>query len=255
MEGLSPDFFKLFKENKNLFYSQIFLEGISYEYGLFDKSKDINKAFECYQNGADFKYDYLCMYRMHRIFLTDYDEFGLKRNQDLDRLYLYKCFAYLPFLIINKIYFLFNKSDIIDEIWNILEKTENSNSAIFDEFMDFLSDYKDQFHLSNNDIKLMRCVIKNKFCSDSIKEKIGILDEFLNFEKGDTAYYEAQLKYCNFYLNSSGDKYDKIKIKNIFDNLIRMEYYKAYYDYGRFLQEEGKYDEAKNIFKKGLDNS
>ena len=37
MEGLSPEFLKLFKENSNLFYSQPFYEGISYEYGLFDK--------------------------------------------------------------------------------------------------------------------------------------------------------------------------------------------------------------------------
>ena len=35
MESLTPEFFKLFKENINLFYSQPFIEGISYEYGMF----------------------------------------------------------------------------------------------------------------------------------------------------------------------------------------------------------------------------
>ena len=35
MESLTPEFFKLFKENTNLFYSQPFIEGISYEYGMF----------------------------------------------------------------------------------------------------------------------------------------------------------------------------------------------------------------------------
>ena len=43
--------------------------------------------------------------------------------------------------------------------------------------------------------------------------------------------------------------------KQIFDNLIQSGYYKAANDYGRFLMNEGKYDEAKNIFKKGMDNS
>ena len=35
MESLTPELFKLFKENTNLFYSQPFIEGISYEYGMF----------------------------------------------------------------------------------------------------------------------------------------------------------------------------------------------------------------------------
>ena len=69
MEGLSPEFQKLFKENINLYFSQPFIEGASYEYGLFDKSKDTGKALKIYKDAADFKYDYLCMYRMHRIFL------------------------------------------------------------------------------------------------------------------------------------------------------------------------------------------
>ena len=45
----------------------------------------------------------------------------------------------------------------------------------------------------------------------------------------------------------------KKKIKNIFENLINAGYYKACFDYGTFLLNEKKYDEAKSIFKKGLD--
>ena len=83
MERLTPEFLKLFKENANLFYSQPFYEGISYEYGLFNKKKDKKRALQIYKDAADFKYDYICMYRMFRIFLTDYKDFGLKRYQDL----------------------------------------------------------------------------------------------------------------------------------------------------------------------------
>ena len=79
MESLSPEFLKLFQENINLFYSRSFYEGIGYEYGLFGKSKNPSKAYKIYKDAADFKYDYLCMYRMHRIFLTDYEEFGVKK--------------------------------------------------------------------------------------------------------------------------------------------------------------------------------
>ena len=45
MQSLTPEFLKLFEENINLFYSQSFIEGISYEYGLFNKSKNAKKAF------------------------------------------------------------------------------------------------------------------------------------------------------------------------------------------------------------------
>lgn len=45
MESLSPELRKLFKQNINLYYSQSFYEGISYECVLFDKKIDKKKAF------------------------------------------------------------------------------------------------------------------------------------------------------------------------------------------------------------------
>ena len=257
MEGLSPEFLKLFKENINLFYSQPFYEGISYEYGLFNKSKDVKKAYKIYKEAADFKYDYLCMYRMYRIFLTDYEKFGLKKNEDLYRLYIYKCFAYLPFLVIDRTYFLLNKINVANELSLILEKYENNSYDTFDEFMNFLLINKSQYNITSNDIKLMKCIFKCFFSSNLIKkniENINSLLDLMDFERGDIPYYEAQLIYCNFYSKYSGNNCNKEKIKNIFDNLIKAEYYKACCDYGRFLLDVRKFDEAKTIFKKGLDN-
>lgn len=211
LKELSPEFLKLFKENTNLFYSQSFLEGICYEYGLFNKSKDIVKAFKSYQDGADFKSDYLCMYRMHRIFLTDYKDFGLERNADLDRLYLYKCYAFLPYLIIDRSYSFFCKIDVTNEISLILHKLEDSSFTIFDKFMNFLLTYKNNFNLTKNDIKLMKYVVKGQL-GDLIDNKdLSFINEMLNFEKGDAAFYEAKLKYCNFYLEHSGENCDKKK--------------------------------------------
>ena len=253
MESLTPELLKLFRENLNLFYSQSFVKGISYEYGILDKSKNVKKALKVYKEAADFKYDYLCMYRMHRIFLADYKYFGLKKNEDLHRLYLYKCFAYLPFSIIYKTYYLLNKIDATNEIDILLDKYEDSKYIIFDKFMDFLKTKKKEFNITNNDIKLMINVFKSYFSYDLIIKDLDCINEFLNFEKGNNTYFEAQLKYCNFYLKYSGEKCDKIKIKNIFENLINAGYYKACFDYGKFLLDEKKYDEAKSIFKKGLD--
>ena len=252
LESLTPEFLKLFQENSHLFYSQPFLEGVSYEYGLFGKSKDIVKAFEIYKNAADKEYDYLCMYRMHRIFLTDYKDFGLQKNFDLHRFYLYKCFAYLPFPIIEQTYCLLNKIDVTKEIDILNNEYDDKNSGKFDKFIIFLENHKYQFDISHNDLLLMKCVIYNQFTPKEIAK--NYLNDLLKIENSDKASYEAKLKYCNFYLKNYADICDKTTIKKIFDNLIKMDYYKACYDYGLFLVNEKKYDEAKIIFKKGYDN-
>ena len=73
----------------------------------------------------------------------------------------------------------------------------------------------------------MKCVLRFYFSYKEIVNNIKTLEEFLDFEKGDNAYYEAQLKYCNFYLDFSQDKSEKDKIRNIFENLIKEKYYKV----------------------------
>ena len=255
LEGLSPEFLKLFKSNINLFYSQPFVEGISYEFGLFGKQIDVKKALKIYKDAADFKYDYLCMYRMHRIYLVDYNYFKVKKNGDLHRLYLYKCFAYLPYLIIIKTYNLLNKIDVTSEIDMLLDKFEDNKYEIFNEFMDFLEINQKIFKVTSSDIKLMKYVLKIRFSSAFYRQNIDKLNTLLDFFNKDYTYFEAQLKYCNFYLEYSGENCDKQKIENIFDNLIKSGYYKAACDYGNFLRDENKYDEAKIILKKGLDNN
>ena len=92
--------------------------------------------------------------------------------------------------------------------------------------------------------------------NQEIKNNYEYLEDFLRIEKeskNDMAYYESQLKYCNFYINYSGDKCDKEKVNDIFDKLFYSEYYKAACDYGKFLMKEEKYDDAQKIFKKGID--
>ena len=80
-------------------------------------------------------------------------------------------------------------------------------------FLNFLDIHKNKFNVSGNDIRLMKCVFKGIFRADLIEKDIEIINEMLEFEKGDNAYYEAQLKFCNFYLEYSGDKCDNEKIK------------------------------------------
>ena len=254
MENLTPGFLKLFKDNSNLYYSQSFLEGICYEYGLMDKSENKKNAFNAYKDGADKKNDYLCMFRLYSIYLNDYKDFDLKEDLNLSKLYLFKCFAYLPFTIINGNYFILNKINISYEIADYLDNNDQ-NFSNFNNFMSNLEENNQDYNLTKNDIKLMKTVFSAYFDSSLYKYNSDNLNEFLNFEKDDTAYHEARLKFCNFYLEYYGSICDKKKVEEIYDSLIKNKYYKAAYDYGKYLVDQQKIDEAKKIFKIGMDNS
>ena len=255
MESLSGEFLDLFRKNENLFYAKTFLEGICKEYSLFGRNKNIKEAYKIYKEGADSKYDYMCMYRLHRIYLDDYEKFNLKRNYELDRLYLYKCYAFSPYQMIDQSYYILNKINLTNELdtyFDILDERKFTNLGLP---INFLKTHTTEFKITKNDISLMEYVISSMF-KEEVRNDYQCLDSFLEIKKennDDMAYYEAQLKYCNFYLEYSGDKCDKKKVNDIFDKLINSEYYKAANDYGKFLIKENKFEDAKKIFKLGMD--
>ena len=250
MESLSNEFMNLLRKNENLFYSKNFLEGICKEYGLLGRSKNINQAFKIYKDGADIKYDYMCMYRLHRIYLDDYEKFKLKKNYELERLYLYKCFAYIPYQIINQQYNLLNRINITNEIGIYFDYLDESKFNNFSKFINYIRTNLDKYNITYNDTLLMEAVIFSEFDINA-KNYENYLNVFLEINKennNDIAYYESLLKYCNFYYEFAGNNCNKKIIKDIFDKLIDSEYYKACYDYGKFLVQEEKLDEAKNMF-------
>ena len=138
MESLSPEFLNLFEKNQNIFYYKSFLEGICKEYGLMGRKQDIKEAFRIYKNGADFNYDYLCMYRLHRIFFIDYAKFKIKKNYELDRLYLYKCYAYCPNTILSGSDEILNKVNITNELQIYFDYLDNSKFETLGKFLAFL---------------------------------------------------------------------------------------------------------------------
>ena len=258
MDSLSNEFLSLLKKNEKFFYAKNFLEGICKEYGLLGRSKNINEAYKIYKEGADFKYDYMCMYRLHRIYLNDYEKFKIKRNFELDRLYLYKCFAFIPYQIINQEYNILNRIDITNELriyFNYLDESKFNN---FSQFINYIRNNLNLFNIKYNDTLLMEAVIYNEFDINVKSNYNNYLNLFLKINKennNDMAYYESQLKYCNFYYEFAGNNCNKKIVNDIFDKLINSEYYKACYDYGKFLVGEEKLDEAKNMFKLGKDKS
>ena len=75
---------------------QKFFEGLNYEYGINNKTKDIQKAFEIYKEGADKEIDTMCMYKLYHIYKFEFDKFNIeKRNRILEKFYLFKTFSFL----------------------------------------------------------------------------------------------------------------------------------------------------------------
>ena len=119
-DHLGPELNKLFEKKKNKLSIKNFLDASQYEYGFFNKEIDLQKAFSLYKKYAD-EYDYLCMYKMHIIYLCEYDKFNVGFNRILEKIYLFKCFAYLPNYVYDWRLKLFEKIDVLLEIAKMLD--------------------------------------------------------------------------------------------------------------------------------------
>ena len=110
-EHLGPELKKLFDKRKDIVNFKNFYDASQYEYGFFDKEIDLLKAYLLYKKYADHN-DILCMYKMHVIHLCEYTKFHVPFSRVLEKMYLLKCFAYLPNYVYQFDLKLFEKIDI-----------------------------------------------------------------------------------------------------------------------------------------------
>ena len=90
---------------------------------------------------------YVCI-ECIEFFLTDYKDFGIKKNGDLHWLYLYKCFAFLPYSIIETNYYLLNKIDVTNELSILTDEYDNKNFGNLVKFIDFLKKVRQKLRWS-----------------------------------------------------------------------------------------------------------
>ena len=79
---LGPQLTKIFEKNRNYYASKNFLKGIEYEYGAFNTGIDVRKAFQIYKENAE-KNDFFCLYKMHIIYLLEYEKFYVQQDRNL----------------------------------------------------------------------------------------------------------------------------------------------------------------------------
>ena len=235
-EHLGPELKKLFINRKDKVILKNFLEACQYEYGFFDTKIDLQKAFNIYKKYADLN-DYFCMYKMHVIYLCEYEKFNVPLNRVLEKIYLLKCFAYFPNYMDDWNIQLFDKIDISYEIACSLDK-EDIKLDKHQRFFDLLIEQKEKYNLTINDIQLIRGALFCYFNDGSEFSEISycFMNSLMPENDKDYAYYNAKNK-CIFYrtklhlenvfLEEEIDKfYKEIKDKKI---------YELYADYGNYL--------------------
>ena len=239
-EHLGPELKKLFENKKDKVYLKNFIEACQYEYGFFDKEIDLQKAFSLYKKYADLN-DYFCMYKMHVIYLCEYEKFNVPFNRVLEKIYLLKCFAYLPNYIYDWNIKLFETIDVIYELAEVLD-LEDSNLDKHPLFLDILNYQREEYNLTENDILLMKGTFSCFFHKDDAEANLlsfCLLNSLEPKNELDYAYYIAKNKciYFQTYL-----KLDKVlsdsDIENFYKEIENKKLYDFYCDYGNYLLEK-----------------
>ena len=234
-EHLGPELKKLFDNKKDKVYLKNFYEASKYEYGFFGEPIDLQKALSLYKKYADLN-DYFCMYKMHVIYLCEYDKFNVPLNRVLEKIYLLKCFAYLPIYVIDWDLKIFEKIDIKMEIAQMLD-LEDSDLQKHKLFFDLLYYQRDQYNLSENDVGLIKEVLFCYFEKDEEKELfLCMLNSLIPKSEYDYAYYHAKNK-CIYFQNyfKRGKINAEEDIIKFYKEVQNKKLYEFYSDYGNYL--------------------
>ena len=233
-EGKSKErFIELMNKSE---YSKFF-EGINYEYGINNYPKDLNKAFQIYKEAANNSTDSMCMFRMYHIYKNDFEKFNIsKRNRVLEKFYIFKCYSFLRYPIIDRDENLCKRFNIGYEASIHLQENEDEECTKFHFFIEFLKTYYELYDINQNDLIIIESVFDYKLNID--KEKaIKNLTNLANKEN-----LEALYKLTCFNKDQNEEETEKR-----FKFLFNKEYYRSYIDYALYLNSKNRYNEALEV--------
>ena len=236
-EHLGPELKTIFNNKKDKVFTNHFLEASQYEYGFLGTEIDLQKAFSLYKNYADGN-DYFCMYKMHVIYLCEYEKFNVPLDRTLEKIYILKCLAYLPNYIYDWNVKLFDCIDVAYEIAEILD-LEDSDLEKHPLFLDLLYYKREKYNLSENDVNLMKGVFSCYFYkegTDSHLIAFSMLNSLIKSNEKDYAYYHAKNKaiFFNTYLKLEDAVSDE-EAEAFYKEVEDQKLYQFYGDYGNYL--------------------
>ena len=234
---------------KNSEYSRFF-EGLNYECGINNCPKNLNKAFKIYKDAANNTTDAMSMFRMYYIYRKDYKKFDiLKRNRILEKYYLFKCYSFSRFPLMNRSENLCNRFDVYLETYTHFS-LEDQDLEKFKKLIKFLNKNYKSYDINSKDLIIIESVIISSFSINEY-EKTKALD---TLKKMSNYNSEALYKYvCLIDEKEKKEKEEKFKI------LYNKQYYRSYVDYALFLYSQKNIKEALEVLtlarKHGIMNS
>ena len=231
-----------FIELMNSYEYSKFFEGMNYEYGINNCPLNLEKALAIYTEAAKNTNDVMSMFRLYHLYKNDYNKFNIpKRNRLYEKYYLFKCYAFLRYPIIDRDQNLFNRFNIPYEI-NIHFVEEDQNFTIFHNFINFLKENHKIYDMNPEELELIKLIIDFNLDDNSDDEKI--LEEL---EAMSANNLEALYKLACFTKNEI-DKEKKFCL------LHEKKYYRSYIDYALYLNKKKRYKEALEILEEAKVN-
>ena len=235
---LGPELRKIFDNKKDKTIYKNFFQASQYEYGFNNTEIDLQKAFSLYKKYADLN-DYFCMYKMHVIYLCEYEKFNVPLNRVLEKIYLLKCFAYVPNYLIDWDLKFFDIIDVRLEITQTLN-LEDVNLEKHSLFFDLLNYQREKYNLSENDVNLMKgafsCYFNKNENADLNMMSFALLNSVVPKDEFDLAYYLSKNKciYLQTYLKL-GEIISDSEIEKFYKEVEEKKLYEFYCDYGNYL--------------------
>ena len=243
-EGKSKE--RFIEITKNSEYSKFF-EGLNYEYGINKYPQDLKKAFQIYKEAANNTTDSLSMFRLYLIYKKDFAKFGFsKRNRIYEKFYLFKCYSFMRYPLIQRQQNLFNRFDISFET-KIHFNEEDEDCIIFHKFIEFLTKNYEIYDINQKDLIIIEAVIYNELTTDLSKIQ-NSTQKLISIANEDNL--EALYK-----LTCIQKKKNKEETEKRFNLLYNKNYYRSYIDYAIYLNENKRYKEALEILKKARKNN
>ena len=246
-EGKSRErYIELMKKTE---YSNFF-EGLNYEYGINKYPKDINKAFQIYKQSADNSTDSMSMFRMYYIYKNDFKTFNInKRNRVLEKFYLFKCYSFLRYPIIDREQSLLNRFNI-PYVTHTHFKEEDEDFEIFHRYITFLKTNYKLYNINPDDLIIIESVIEYKLNFEiEAQDRDNCINNLKNLVKKFNL--EALYKLTCFEMDNNDEETEKR-----FNFLFNKEYYRSYIDYALYLNKKNNYKKALEILniakKKGM---
>ncbi len=228
-------------------YSKFF-EALNYEYGINGCPLNLKIAFDIYKNSANNSTDSLSMFRMYHIYKNDFEKFGIpKRNRVLEKFYLFKCYAFLRYPILDRDQNLCNRFDIVYEM-GIHFDEEDEDFSIFKKLMKFLKKNYKLYDINLIDLDIIQSVIDYKFNHDNSLHQKAIENLKILASNGNL---EALYKLTCF---KKRNIENEIETEKRFNILLSKKYYRSYIDYALYLNEKKRYKESLNILKIAREN-